>query len=272
MDVSGADAYPTDARRNYATPADNPIPRYNAAHPATPLAGLGEVYVTGIRNASRVSVDRATGDIYMGDVGEFRVEEVNVLRAGGDPDGPPADFGWPQREGTQGSGVPGAPQTRTNPFTGVASLEPVRQFNHFGGGNAVIGGYVYRGPVTSLTGKYLYADYVSGRVWQLELDRDTDPSAYNGSNGILTEVTSQWNGLVVDPNRVRRRDRRPHAVRTRASTASRQGAATCSLRNINCRFSACVMGDTDAKSMRRPDGWMTRICPSPAQGSLESAS
>jgi hypothetical protein len=157
------------------------------------------VYVTGIRNASRVSFDRATGDLWMGDVGEVRVEEVNFLKAGSNAAGPPADFGWPQREGTQGSGVSGAPQTRTNPFTGATALEPVRQFTHTAGGNAVIGGYVYRGPVASLAGKYFYADYVSGRVWQLDFDRDTDPSAFNGNNGTLTEVTSQWNARVVDP-------------------------------------------------------------------------
>jgi hypothetical protein len=200
VDVSGSDAYPSDALRNYAVPSDNPIPRYNAAHPAAPISGLGEVYVTGIRNASQLSFDRATSDVYVGDVGEVRVEEVDFLKAGGNPDRPPADFGWPQREGTQGSGISGAPQTKTNPFTGVTSLEPLRQFNHSAGGNAVIGGYVYHGPVASLTGKYVYADYVSGRVWQLDFDRDTDPSSFNGSNGILTEVTSQWNGLVVDPN------------------------------------------------------------------------
>jgi glucose/arabinose dehydrogenase len=200
VDVSGADAYPSDPLKNFAIPAANPIPAYNAAHPTTPIAGLGEVYVTGIRNASRMSFDRGTGDIYMGDVGEVAVEEVDFLKAGSNPNGPPADFGWPQREGTQGSGVPGAPQTKANPFTGVTALEPVRQFNHTGGGNAVIGGYAYRGPVASLTGKYFYADYVSGRVWQLELDRDTDPSSFNGSNGTLTEVTSQWNAQAVDPN------------------------------------------------------------------------
>lgn len=200
VNVSGADAYPSDALKNFAIPLDNPIPRYNAANPGAPISGLGEVYVTGVRNASRVSFDRANSDIWVGDVGEFRVEEVNFLRAGGGLDEPPVDLGWPQREGTQGSGVPGAPQTRTNPFTGVTSLEPVRQFNHFGGGNAVIGGYVYRGPVSSLTGKYFYADYVSGRVWQLELDRDTNPSEFNGINGTLTEVTAQWNALVSDPN------------------------------------------------------------------------
>jgi glucose/arabinose dehydrogenase len=199
VDVSGADAYPTDALRNYAIPADNPIPRYNAANPGAPLAGLGEVYVTGLRNASRVSFDRATSDIYMGDVGELRIEEVNFLKADSNPDGPPVDFGWPQREGTQGSGVILAPQTRTNPFTGVTSLEPVRQFTH-SEGFAVIGGYVYRGPVASFAGRYFYADYVTGRVWQLEFDRNTDPSTFNGNNGTLREVTSLWNGLVMDPN------------------------------------------------------------------------
>jgi hypothetical protein len=200
VDVAGGDAYPSDALRNYAIPTANPIPAYNAAHPTAPIAGLGEVYATGIRNASRVSFDRGTGDIYMGDVGEVAREEVNFLKVGTNPGGPPADFGWPQREATAGSGISGAPQAKVNPFTGVASLEPVQQYLHFGGGNAVIGGYVHRGPVASLNGKYVYADYVSGRVWQLDFNRDTDPGAFNGSNGIVTELTAQWNALVVDPN------------------------------------------------------------------------
>jgi hypothetical protein len=200
VDVSGVDGYPTDPLKNFAIPLSNPIPIYNATHTATPISGLGEVFVTGLRNSSRISFDRANSDIYMGDVGEFNVEELDFLKAGSNSAGPPVDYGWPQREGTQGSGVPGAPQTSTNPFTGVAALGPVRQFNHSAGGNAIIGGYVYRGPVASLKGKYFYADFVPGRVWQLDFNRDSDPATFNGANGTVTEVTSQWNALIVDTN------------------------------------------------------------------------
>ena len=123
--------------------------------------------------------------------------------------------------------MPGAPQTRVNPFTGATSLEPVRQFNHAGGGNAVIGGYVYRGPVASLNGKYFYADYVSGRVWQLELDRDADPSTFNGSNGILTDVSAQWNARVVDPNDPRyNSSSAPSSARPPGSSARQRRTST----------------------------------------------
>jgi hypothetical protein len=90
--------------------------------------------------------------------------------------------------------------TQDNPFTGAPTVGPVRQFGHTAGGNAIIGGYVYRGPVAELAGKYFYADFVPGRVWQLDFNRDTNPSAFNGANGTLVEVTAAWNNLVVDPS------------------------------------------------------------------------
>jgi glucose/arabinose dehydrogenase len=198
VDVTG-DAYPGDGLKNYAIPPSNPIPVYNAAHPATPISGLGEVYVTGMRNASRMSFDRANSDIWMGDVGEVAVEELDFLKAGSNTAGPPADFGWPKFEGTQNSGLVPSP-TQDNPFTNAPTVGPIRQFGHTAGGNAIIGGYVYRGPVAELAGKYFYADFVPGRVWQLDFNRDTDPSAFNGANGTLVEVTAAWNNLVVDPS------------------------------------------------------------------------
>jgi hypothetical protein len=200
VDVSGADAYPADNFKNYAIPPTNPIPRFNAANPSAPINGLGEIYITGLRNVSRMSFDRANSDLYMGDVGEVAREELSFMKAGGNESGPPVDYGWPQIEGTINSNISGAPHTSTNPFTGATSLKPIQQFNHVAGGNAIIGGYVYRGPVESLKGQYFYADFVPGRLWQLGFDRDTDPSLYNGNNGSLQEITALWNSLVVDPN------------------------------------------------------------------------
>ncbi|HOP97089.1 MAG TPA: PQQ-dependent sugar dehydrogenase [Verrucomicrobiota bacterium] len=198
VDVSGMDAYPSDPDRNYAIPASNPIPAYNALDPDTPINGLGEVYVTGVRNGYRASFDRVTGDLYWGDVGENAYEEVNFLKAGTAPDGPPADFGWPQWEGVHPSTVSGAPHTSTNPFTGVISFGPIREYPSTVG-DAAIGGYVHRGPVLELEGRYCYADFVEGRMWLLDFDRDTPPASFNGTNGTLADVTALWNSLIVDP-------------------------------------------------------------------------
>jgi glucose/arabinose dehydrogenase len=229
VDPTHADAYPSDANRNFAIPTTNPIPVYNAAHPTTPLMGansngstpaFGEVYLTGIRNGYRVSFDTATGDMYWGDVGENAVEEVDTLKAGANVNGPPVDFGWPIHEGTDPSGVPnptvpGGPthSTTTNPFTGVTSQKPIQQFPHVNGtgGSAAIGGYVYHGPIASLQGKYFYADFVETndvynnfnprvpQLFQLSFDRNTPTSSFNGANGTVTDISTFWNSLVVDP-------------------------------------------------------------------------
>jgi hypothetical protein len=200
VDISGPDGYPADATKNFAIPPSNPIPTYNAAHPGSPISGLGEVYITGVRNGYRVSFDRANSDLYWGDVGEFNYEEVNFLKAGGNVSGPPVDYGWPQLEATHGSGVSGAPNTTTNPFTHVVSYYPLREWSHTndGTGNAAIGGYVYRGPIAELQGKYFYADFVQGRIWMLDFDRNTDPGTFKGTNGVLTDVTALWNSLIID--------------------------------------------------------------------------
>jgi hypothetical protein len=198
VDVSG-DGYPSDTNKNFAIPPSNPIPVYNSNHPGTSLTNaLGEVYVTGVRNGYRMSFDRANSDMYWGDVGEFTYEEVDFLKAGSNVSGPPVDYGWPQLEATHGSGVPGAPQTTTNPFTGVISIYPLREYSH-SVGQAAIGGYVYHGSIPELQGKYFYADFVAGKIWMLDFNRDTDPATFKGTNGILTDVTALWNSLIIDP-------------------------------------------------------------------------
>jgi hypothetical protein len=112
----------------------------------------------------------------------------------------PADYGWPQLEATHNSTVSGAPHTTTNPFTGVLSYYPIREFGRGFGGAAAIGGYVYRGPIAELQGRYFYADFVASRLWMLDFDRNTDPTAFNGTNGIVTDLRFLWNLLVVDPS------------------------------------------------------------------------
>jgi hypothetical protein len=212
VDISGSDAYPSDPLKNFAIPATNPIPVYNAAHPGAPIMGtrriggnvvdapaLGEVWVTGVRNGYRTSFDRATGDMWIGDVGETVWEEIDFIKAGSNTSGPPVDLGWPLLEGTEDANISGAPPGNVNPFTGVTALNPIQQKTHQSGDQAWIGGYVYRGPVAELQGKYFFAEFVNRKVYQLQFDRTTPPSQFNGANGTRTEMTSLWNSLVGDP-------------------------------------------------------------------------
>jgi hypothetical protein len=199
VDISGADDYPADPNKNFAIPPSNPIPAYNSV-PGQTNAGLGELYVTGVRNPYRISFDRANSDMYWGDVGENTCEEVDFLKAGVNNLGQlPVDYGWPQLEGTN-NGVSTAPHTTTNPFTGVTSFWPIQAYQHAGLGKAAIGGYVYRGPIPELQGKYFFSDYVQGNIWMLQFDRNTDPATFKGTNGILTEVTTLWNSRIIDTN------------------------------------------------------------------------
>jgi hypothetical protein len=194
VDVSG-DSYLGNSNKNYAIPPTNPLPVYNAANPGSPLSGLGEVWLTGVRNGYRASFDRAHSDFYFGDVGEAGPEEINFIKARSNDAGPPVDLGWPQLEGTGDSPIIGAPHTTTNPFTGVTSLPPIQQYPR-SEGRAAIGGYVYRGPIGELEGKYFFTDFVSNKIWSLAFDRNSTP---NGNNGVRTEVTSVWQSLVYDP-------------------------------------------------------------------------
>lgn len=202
VDVSGGDSYPADANKNFLIPPTNPLPAYNAAHPAAPISGLGEVFVTGLRNPSRASFDRGTGNLYIGDVGESTNEEVDFLKAASNSAGPPVDYGWPQHEGTTdttGTISNVNPRTTTNPFTAVTSLKPIQQYAHTGGAaRAVIGGYLYRGPIASLQGNYFFSDYVTGAISQLNFDPNTPTTSFNGNNGTLTDVSSIWHS-TVDP-------------------------------------------------------------------------
>ncbi len=132
----------------YAIPADNPF----AAG-----GGAPEVLHYGLRNPFRNSVDPATGDVWIGDVGQSEWEEVDVARSGARG----LDFGWRRWEGRhcydQGAGCDD---------TGVTM--PVAEYGH-GEGCSVIGGAVYRGDaIPALRGAYLFGDYCSGTLWAID--------------------------------------------------------------------------------------------------------
>jgi glucose/arabinose dehydrogenase len=136
-----------DHSQPYTIPADNPY--VNGG-------GLWEIWAYGLRNPWRFSFDRLTGDLYIGDVGQDAWEEIDYLPAGS-PGG--ENFGWSFYEGMHAY--------RGSPPAGTEFVMPVAEYNHELG-EAVIGGYVYRGQnLPAWWGVYLYGDYGSGRVWGL---------------------------------------------------------------------------------------------------------
>ncbi|MFH1185833.1 MAG: PQQ-dependent sugar dehydrogenase [Chloroflexota bacterium] len=136
-----------DGDEPYATPEDNPFAEGG---------GRPEVWAYGLRNPWRMSFDSATGDLYIGDVGQGVWEEVDFLPAG-EPGG--ANFGWNYREGAHA--FAGAPPA------GAALIDPVAEYSHNEGGCSITGGYVYRGRMPEWSGIYLYGDYCSGKLWGL---------------------------------------------------------------------------------------------------------
>ncbi len=143
--------------------------------PSNPFVGdpshRDEIWAKGLRNPWRFSFDRATGDLYLGDVGQNAREEIDFQPAS---NGGGENYGWKIAEGTTCFGTascaPGVPAC------GHPSLTPpIRDFPSYdGGGCAVIGGYVYRGcAIPSLHGTYFYGDYCSGRIFSFRYDGTT---------------------------------------------------------------------------------------------------
>jgi glucose/arabinose dehydrogenase len=139
----------------YGIPADNPYANVIAAGGKQAIA-KPEIYASGLRNVWRMSFDRQTGVLWAGDVGQNVWEEINLIVKGG-------NYGWNLREGKHvfspnGAGV----------ISGV--IDPIWEYHH-DIGKSITGGHVYRGQqVPELAGHYLYADYVSGKIWALKYD------------------------------------------------------------------------------------------------------
>ncbi len=137
----------------YTIPPGNPF-----------VAGGGrpEIFALGVRNPWRMSFDRATGDLWIGDVGQDAFEEIDRLPVS---TGAGANLGWRVLEGNRCTGLSG-PVTCTN----TTLSGPVITYGH-GEGCSVTGGYVYRGSgMPVLQGQYLYADFCSGRLWAARRD------------------------------------------------------------------------------------------------------
>ncbi len=140
-----------DPGKGYAIPKDNPF-----ADSGDTIRG--EIWAYGLRNIWRLAFDRETGDLWAGDVGQHRYEEVDLIIRGG-------NYGWKLREGFHPFDMDAAQ-------TGKELIDPLAEYFH-SEGLSITGGIVYRGSrLPDYRGAYFYADYVTGQVWILRRDGD----------------------------------------------------------------------------------------------------
>jgi glucose/arabinose dehydrogenase len=139
-----------DPGKKYAIPKDNPFVGRPDARP--------EIWAYGVRNPWRISFDRETGVLWAADVGQNLYEEIDLITKGG-------NYGWNLREGLHPFGSEGVGPRKD-------LIDPIWEYHH-DVGKSITGGFVYRGHrLRELRGHYLYADYVSGKIWALRYDPD----------------------------------------------------------------------------------------------------
>jgi uncharacterized repeat protein (TIGR03806 family) len=155
------------AGQTYGIPNSNPF-KNGGGEPAT--------FAWGLRNPYRLTIDSATGDVWVGDVGQSEREEINRVVLGG-------NYGWPCREGT----IPYSTDPAKCPST-VGLIDPVAEHSHDGGPRAIIGGVVYRGKaIPGFQGTYVYGDLIRQELWALK----DDPSSGEPTPILLNETGLQ---------------------------------------------------------------------------------
>ncbi len=173
IDVS-SDDFPADPDRNYAIPAGNAYPGGAGGRP--------EIYALGLRNPYRCSFDALTGDLFIADVGQGAVEEIDRLGTSE----PGVNFGWDNLEGTQVFEGPDDASFR----------DPVAQYFHGSAenqGNSITGGYVYRGNIEPVRDHYVFADFINSNVWSIP-----EAALVNGGTVAVTASMRLNDQLVPD--------------------------------------------------------------------------
>jgi len=183
------------ANGHYGIPADNPFVgdpdlqhTLGIDESTTPQdETLGEVWAFGLRNPHRFSWDTAvngTANMFISDIGQASIEEINLGIPG-------ANYGWRDREGTFATD----PNNENTLFNlpgndgDFGYTYPVAQYDH-DEGNAVVGGFVYRGQaISTLQGKYIFGDLVNGRMFYTDVDEMT-----SGNQATVHELTLLHNG------------------------------------------------------------------------------
>jgi len=164
IDVDGNNS----SNGEYGIPASNPF---------VGVTGDDEIWAYGLRNPFRCSFDRETGDLWIADVGQNVIEEVDLQSAsstGGE------NYGWRCYEGNNAFNTSGCAPMSTMVF-------PVHTFNHGGGRCSIIGGYTYRGcAMPDMIGQYFFADFCSGQIWTRDPSSGVVTQRFNVPFGLTT--------------------------------------------------------------------------------------
>lgn len=168
--------------KKYGIPNDNPFANGG---------GAAEVFCYGMRNPWRMSFDRKTGKLWVGDVGQDFWEEVHICEKGG-------NYGWPVMEGfvrhTKKNGE------KAEAAAGEKLIPPVVVYDHKKG-KSITGGYVYRGKaIPELQGAYIYGDYQTGIIWYIRYDEKagkiTEGPTYLGNVPQITSFGEDRDGEI----------------------------------------------------------------------------
>lgn len=160
------------ASATYTVPADNPFVGHATWAP--------ETWAYGLRNPWRFSFDRETGDLWIGDVGQNQIEEIS-FRDGSSDGG--ENYGWNVLEGTR--------CYASDPCDATGTVLPIHEYDH-DEGCSVTGGVVYRGSVTSLRGRYFYADYCESWIRSFREDGGVASDHYDHRDdfGPVSNITA----------------------------------------------------------------------------------
>ena len=161
------------AEKPYEIPADNPFVGEEGSR--------GEIWCYGLRNPWRISFDRKTGELWCGDVGQDRIEEVDLLVKGG-------NYGWNVMEGTE--------QFRKDVEVPKDAIPPVAEYPHQDG-VSITGGHVYRGSaLPEIEGAFIYGDFATFRIWAVTPGKD-------GAKANVREIgraPAQLSSFAEEPN------------------------------------------------------------------------
>ncbi len=153
IDATGSNS----ANGKYGVPLDNPF---------VGVPGVDEIHAYGLRNPFSFSFDRTTGDLWLGDVGQNKIEEIDIIQKGG-------NYGWNIKEGTFYFVTNGYVTNIAQRPVPPDLIDPVAQYDH-DDGQAVIVGQVYRGAaLPALAGRFVFGDWgifgsPSGRLYYLD--------------------------------------------------------------------------------------------------------
>lgn len=182
IDVNSTD-FGADTTRYYHVPASNyfadlandPAIPPSPGVPGSPTGAVNDaIFAMGVRNPWRFSFD-SSGNLWIGDVGQGDYEEVDFVAAGSNGG---INFGWNIREGNHpyGGGSLG-PGVLTN---------PIYEYDH-SVGSSITGGFVYDGPAPALQGKYIFGDFITGKIFAL---------TRTGATASVTEITSMLSSPI----------------------------------------------------------------------------